>query len=342
MKKTSVPIQLIELIWRGKAGTRADIARALNLSRPTISVLVEKFIDNEILEEMGTGLSTGGKPPVILELKSETFYSIGIDVGFEDVVHGVLLDAKNNIVEQVSASGRNDFESIVETITALIKQLDNGKISGCGIGVSAIVIPDEERIVKSSNFDLTEKPLLPKLRQELAMPLYIDNRSRMSARSEQLAGAADDAENFALISLGKSIGSALYINGNLYTGSNGMAGEIRSLLVSSYDGKTFQTLENAISSSVQKRHGVTDNDLARRCAEGLKQMLAFYDVDTLILSGRFADFGKDFLDTLKHEITREFKCNVIPSCFGNYGPARGAAIAAVEKLIMNTTKKSLF
>ncbi len=339
MKTLSGSGALLEAIWNGEASSRAEAARLLKLSRPTVSSMAETLLLSGILRESGRGRSSGGKPPVMLEIRGEAFRSIGLDLGYEGAACGVLLDARKRIIRRAEVPGGKRFPEILESAERLIRMLDDGKTAGVGAALSAIVRPSDGRILESAHFDLADKPFREELEKKSGFPVVIDNRGRMSARSELLGGEASDGEGFVLLSLGRSIGAAVCLDGRrLYTGKNGMAGEIRNLKVGSFPpagGGVQMTLEEVMDRSFRRENRITEKQCALYCAEGLCRILDLLDLRRIILSGRFAEFGKTFHSLLKSEMKKRASCEVLLSRFGRFGAARGAAAAAVERFIFH-------
>ena len=328
----------LELIWSGSASSRAEAARLLDLSRPTVSGMAERLLHAGILRENGRGKSSGGKPPVLLEISGDAFSSIGLDLGYEGTACGVLLDARKRIVKHAEVPGGKGFREMLESAERLIRMLDDGKAAGVGAAVSAIVRPSDGRILESAHFDLADRPFREELEKRSRFPVVIDNRGRMSARSELLGGEASDGEGFVLLSLGRSIGAAVCLDGRrLYTGKNGMAGEIRNLKVGLFPsgGEALMSLEEVMDCSFRRKNRITEKQCALYCAEGLCRILDLLDLRRIILSGRFAEFGKTFHSLLKSEMQERASCKVLLSRFGRFGAARGAAAAAVERFVLH-------
>ena len=80
-------LSALHSVWLGEAQSRSDVARILDLSRPTASTVVRTLIDDGFLVETGCGRSSGGKPPIQLSVRPDAFSSIGIDIALEWIPH---------------------------------------------------------------------------------------------------------------------------------------------------------------------------------------------------------------------------------------------------------------
>ena len=106
--------KLLNLLLRHGSLSRADLAKAMHLSRPAVSGLVDGLIRQGVLRETGCGASNGGKPPIMLEPVAERFGTIGVDIGHETLLRGVLCDASGKQLAVMELPHGNTFESISE------------------------------------------------------------------------------------------------------------------------------------------------------------------------------------------------------------------------------------
>ena len=126
------------LIRRGIAGTRAELARELAVSRPTASTVVEKLLEQELVCERGKGKSTGGTTPILLTVNPKSAYYIGIDLGYTDRMSAVLIDHAGTIISDAETEfSRSDLRDLAEKASFLIKKVSGRKkISGVAVALS--------------------------------------------------------------------------------------------------------------------------------------------------------------------------------------------------------------
>ena len=314
------------LIRRGIARTRAELARRLEVSRPTASTAAEGLLSAGLIRECGKGKSTGGTTPILLSARKDVPGFLGIDLGYTDRMSAVLLDGAGGIVaEDERTFDPGDLESIAENSQKLLKSLCPAKkIPGAAVALSAIIDEKTGEITSSVNPVFRNGKIKGFLERELACPVFTANRSRAAAISEAFGGAADSEENFALISLGKSVGAAFWCAGKLFCGANSAAGEIRNLRLAS-----GERLEEALSP--EKTAGARREDILEICADALSQLIDIMDFRLLILSGRFADFGEDFSAALEERLAAKGRpARVRPARFGRFSAARGSAFRMGE------------
>lgn len=317
------------MIRRKLAVSRADVARCLGISRPTASLVCESLLAKNLIQECGKGKSTGGTTPTLLRAASSQFNIIGIDFGYSNKMTAVLLDGAGNITDEKEAIFLpDDIDSIYQCAQILVQQLaGNKKIDGIALALSAIIDERSREVLKSVNTLFCNKNFLPSLKKIFPYPLFISNRSRSAAISEAFGGAADKVNDFALISLGKSVGGAFWCNGGLFSGTTSSAGEIRNLRIS--DGTR---LEDLLSKENIER--ISRERFVNGCAEALNLITDIMDFKLLVLSGRFADFGVDFAPLLQAKLCNN-NVTVKQSRFGRFSAARGSAFQMAEFLIKN-------
>ena len=129
--------KLLLLLLRQGSCSRADLAKSMHLSRPAVSSLVDGLIRQGILRESGCGVSSGGKPPILLTLEPDRFASIGIDIGHESLLRGVLCNAAGTPVVTREITHDNRFETILEQAARLVGELkDAAAAPVCGVGAA--------------------------------------------------------------------------------------------------------------------------------------------------------------------------------------------------------------
>ena len=324
----------LKCVWQHEAHSRSDIARLLHLSRPTASLLVRSLISKKMITEDGSRRPSGGKPAIQLKIDPGCFHSIGIDIGYEDSVRALLLDAAGNILDRAEVPASSSYSDRVSAILKAVGKLRTPVTCGVGLAISGTVDPLSNRIIYSAHFELTGKPLAQEISGAAGLPVYIDNRARMAARAEMFAGAASGVSDFLLVSLGKGIGSALSLAGKLYCGVSGKAGEIRNITVPDYSGCGFTTFERALSGDILEQQDYPFRKMAEICASGFRQVLNIADIRVVILSGRFALFPETFREELQKFLPES---DLRLSQFGRDSGACGSAVAAAEYAVFSKT-----
>lgn len=158
--------------------------------------------------------------------------SIGIDIGGTKVAAGVV-DGVGQIHERLQVGTPSHSPAAVEnTIVELVQDLRaRHQVESVGIGAAGWVDTDQAIVRFSPHLAWREEPLRQKLQSRIALPLIVDNDANAAAWAEYRFGAGQGASVMVCITLGTGIGGALVLNGQLFRGSYGMAGEWGHMIV---------------------------------------------------------------------------------------------------------------
>ena len=224
---------------------RADIARHLQLSPPTITRIVASLIESGLVLEQEAGSSTGGRPPTLLEFNASAGSVVGVYIGRQ------MTGALANLGGQVLARRSKDSvpgEAGVRCLTALITDLieeaeaQGLRVRGVAVGAPSIVHFPEGVVIWSPTLGWQKLPLKDILEDELGVPVFIENEVNLIALGESWRGAGQGLDNLVCISLGEGIGAGLILNGRLYRGAGSAAGEIGYIIPSDrFLGQKYDT-----------------------------------------------------------------------------------------------------
>lgn len=206
--------------------SRAQLARDLGLSGPTLTQATKYLLDRGLITELEQSPSTGGRPATLLGLVANAGQLLGIKLA-EDHVVGVCVNLHSEILWKFEEPFKSRGEAAVKELTNLLrKQVKRvkGQLLGIGIGVPGVVSPLDSSTADSSMLGWTNLDVGKKLSQELNTPVLLENDVNTLSITESLYGHGRDVSNFITITLGRGIGMGLVINGELYSGSYG-AGE---------------------------------------------------------------------------------------------------------------------
>ena len=207
--------------------SRAQIARDLSLSGPTLTQATKYLIARGLVCELEQSPSTGGRPATLLGLVAGAGQVIGIKLA-EDHLVGVVVDLESNVqwnFEEVFNSRGSDAITLLSKILLKHSKKVKGQILGIGIGVPGVVSPGDSGTTDSAILGWSSVNVGQLLSEILKVPVLLENDVNTLSITESLYGRGRDVSNFLTITLGRGIGLGIVINGELYTGSHG-AGEI--------------------------------------------------------------------------------------------------------------------
>lgn len=156
---------------------------------------------------------------------------IGVDIGGTYSRFGIISeDGKLEQMTRVSSENANGL--IPEWISDVILRLrEEEKVSGVGVGIPGVVLPDGT-VTLTTNIDSLEGfPLREYLQNKLQLPVYVENDGNVAGLAEALLGAGRGHELVYYVTVSTGIGGAFIKNGEIYHGKSGFAGEIGNMIV---------------------------------------------------------------------------------------------------------------
>jgi glucokinase len=164
---------------------------------------------------------------------------VGVDLGGTNL-RLALADLSGTILTRWSSStvGQRGHEAIIQRIGSGVKcmleecSIPREALRSIAIGVPGVTDTESGIVVATSYLmGWRDVPLRLLMESELNIPIVVDNDVNMAAIGEQWVGSARDVKDFVFIALGTGIGAGIVLNGNLYRGSTGTAGEVGYMLL---------------------------------------------------------------------------------------------------------------
>lgn len=206
--------------------SRAQLARDLGLSGPTLTQATKYLFDRGLIIEVKQSPSTGGRPATLLGLVANAGQVLGLKLTENHAV-GVCVNLHSEIMWSFEEpfSSRGD-DAVKELIAILKKQSKKikGQLLGIGIGIPGVVSPIDSGTADSAMLGWNKVNVGKQISDALNTPVLLENDVNTLAVTESLYGHGRDVSNFLTITLGRGIGMGLVIHGELYSGSYG-AGE---------------------------------------------------------------------------------------------------------------------
>jgi len=221
---------ILSAIYAHAAISRVDVARVTGLSRPTVSELTQKLIDDGLVEEGGLQARrrTAGKRPTLLALKPEAYQLVVIDIGDSRIIGG-LADLRGRIQHRCTVSirqirGADLIPVILDLIGGLVRRAER-PLLGIGIGTPGVVDFVAGTVHEAYNLGWRDLPLKALLAEHFNLPIYLGNDCNFAALGELRFGS-QPSNDLVTIMLGVGIGSGLLVGGQVVAGSGFAAGEI--------------------------------------------------------------------------------------------------------------------
>jgi N-acetylglucosamine repressor len=226
---------VLKTIFEADTVSRAEIARITRLTRTTVSDVVGGLLTEGLVREVGIGESIGGKSPILLSLAKDSRYMISLNLA-HDQFCGAVVNLRGEIKDMESApvSGR-DGEQALELVYEILDRLVEKQWSpvvGIGVGTPGLVNTREGMVINAVNLDWQNLPLARLLQDRYHLPVHIMNDSQAAAIGEYVYGGGYKAdENLVVINIRQGIGAGILVNGRLFQGDGGAAGEIGHMVV---------------------------------------------------------------------------------------------------------------
>jgi predicted NBD/HSP70 family sugar kinase len=214
---------------------RAEIARQLNLSPATVTGVTRRLLEGGLIRVAERAPSSGGRPRLLLEIVGGAAHALGVKIA-ADHVTVVRVDLDAEVLERhdyvFDAEAPDAVERLGELLAPLVEEEPAESLLGVGLGVPGVVGPDGH--VESPMLGWQGIPAVEVLEQRLGVPVLADNDVNTLAVAERLYGRGRDATHFLTVTIGRGVGLGIVIDGNVYRGHGGGAGEFGH--VSAVDG----------------------------------------------------------------------------------------------------------
>lgn len=227
-------LAILEVIRKNGPISRTDISKITELNIVTVSNYVSHYIKTGLVIEGELDESTGGRKPVLVELNPKAGYIVGVGLNMFNMV-GVLVDLEINVITEIKRErAPENSETVVHQMVDLAAEMieksevDKTKIVGVGVGIPGI-IDERGRTIRWPQ-TLGEKDLSVCLsikdtfEKRLNVPTFVENDANAAVLGEKWLGLDRDVKH--LVYMFSGVGVGIIINGEIYRGATGAAGEL--------------------------------------------------------------------------------------------------------------------
>jgi predicted NBD/HSP70 family sugar kinase len=324
--------------------SRAGVAARTGLTRGTVSSLVEELITAGLVTELAAARGGPGRPASPLRLDPRGPAGLGLEVGV-DTVGACVVDLSGSMrVQRTVASDHRD--DVPDAGLARLAELAADVVADAGLPIAGatVALPG----VVGPDGVLERAPNLPRwvdvavgaaLSTRLGgLPVRAGNEADLAALAERWAGGPPDA---VVVSGGIGVGAGILLNGALFPGAGGRAGEIGHVVVEP-DGPVCHCGGRGCLETVAGLEAIAarpDAALAAGRALGIALAGAVHllDVPAVVLGGGYPRCGPPLLDAVRAELAaRVFSRAGVDVRFSSLGPdaaLRGAATAVVQDVL---------
>jgi glucokinase len=226
---------LLQLLRKYNPCSKADLVRLSGLSAPTVSSSVSHLESLGLVESLGDGESSGGRPPGMLRFNASHGYIAAADIGGTRLrmmladLNGTVISTWSTILLKHQKTPQAMCTLIHEGLKAMCRETrtSTSKVLHLTAGAPGITNVTEGIVISAPNLsDWVQVPLRNMLQSEIGVPVIVENDTNLAAIGEHWRGAAEAVDNFIFIALGTGVGAGIYLRGQLHHGAQWCAGEM--------------------------------------------------------------------------------------------------------------------
>ncbi|MFL6161356.1 MAG: ROK family protein [Jatrophihabitantaceae bacterium] len=361
--------------------SRRDAARLTGLSAASVTKLVKPMISHGYLVENVREAGVPGRPQIPLQVDPARHHAVGIKLMDGEIV-GVVADLHAEVqsahrMKYLDTSPHGVVDAIEEMTSILLERspVKQERLLGIGIGLGGHVNGSSGVVVESPFLNWQNVPLRQLVAERMSLPVVIENDVNTLAVAEQWFGAGSSFPSFALVTIGVGVGGALVLDGQLWRGISGAAGEFGHMVVDP-DGPLCHcgkrgcleavVGDNAIAAAMSAAAGrritkvsqvvsaahAGDPDARRvftqagvALGRAIAALLNLLNPPLVILSGEGITASDLFIDALRAELHRDAFSSTAADCTVLVRPlpdetwARGAAATMLRHGVLRSLSK---
>ena len=229
-KNYLLKVRLIKSLYQKGASTANEICGSMGISLPTVNALLTDLIRSGEVIKQGRAASQGGRKPDLYRLASDAFYVLAVDLS-KYAVSLALYNCQQEIAKEqlthkiVLNNEPETFEQLCQYIENYLQAsaIPSDKIIAIGISMPGLI--DSKAGINHTYLNFGKKSLQEHLESRFLQPIFLENDARAMTLAEYKFGAAHDAQHVLGIFVGWGIGLGIIVDGKIYQGTAGFAGE---------------------------------------------------------------------------------------------------------------------
>jgi predicted NBD/HSP70 family sugar kinase len=224
---------VLQAIDERGAISRAELSRVTGLSKPTVSLALARLHSTRLVREVGRTSGGRGATALLYDLDPRAALVLGLDVG-RRWVRAAIADVTGEVVVRRSQRSRiRSGQSLKEQVIALSRAvaedagLETTELARVVMGTPGVLEPGEHRLRLAPSLPGWQKPgVVDVISEALGVELTVENDVNLAAIAEHAHGEGRTEDSFVFLSVGTGVGLAIMIDGRVFRGSAGLAGEI--------------------------------------------------------------------------------------------------------------------
>lgn len=237
MRKNSIKIKTLELIKNSNGISRSELAKELDITPAGVGKVVNRFLENGIIEETSVGVSTGGRRPLILKINEKKIGAIlgvslaprFIQIVIGDISGKILKDKKYSLKKRLLEKEHNILELTEKLIEREIKK--NSDISIISVVMNGMVDSENGISIFSPHYNWKNINLKRRFEDRFRVKVFVENDVRAMALTEKIFGSCKENQNFVVMNIGDGVGGSIFLNDAPYHGYGSISGELGHMVV---------------------------------------------------------------------------------------------------------------
>ena len=230
VKTNSYKRKILRELYFNNILSCADLSLKTDKSIPLTTKILNELIEEGYVIETGFAQSTGGRRPLMFSLQQDVMYVVSVAMD-QFVTRIALLNMHNQNVKAVEKfelnlyQNKNALDILTENIKAFIRNIQIGKEKIAGVGIAMPGFVDVKKGINYSLLPNDNKSISEHISKKIEIPVFIDNDSSLIALAELRFGAIGNRKEAMVVNIGWGVGLGMIIDGKMFRGHNGFAGE---------------------------------------------------------------------------------------------------------------------
>ena len=229
-KKYLLAVKVLKFCYFNGSKSIADICKYLKVSSPNGISLLNDLMDKGLMEKKGFGASKGGRKPELYGIVNNVVYVLAIDMDIFQTRMTIFNSANENVVETKTYDIElNNEPHTLEVLINYIEEFITGsgidRFTILGIGLSVPGLVDSRKGVNYTYLYFGSKPVRDIIQERIKIPVFVENDAKAIALSVWRFGVARGRKDVLVLFLNWGIGLGMILDGKLYRGASGFAGE---------------------------------------------------------------------------------------------------------------------
>ncbi len=233
LKKTCHKKQIIRAIYFNGPLSNSELSKQIKLSTPKINSLLIELIDDELVQDLGRGDSSGGRRPNIYGLIKDGFYVVGVTININQTIISIFNSNNENVSgpHYFPIKMQSDIKIFEQVNEKLEEVVNESNISRDKILVAGIELPGliNQKLGINKTYFPKVKNLFEELKKIFGIPVYFAHDAKIRTFAEQHFGLAKNKKNVLMLQADWGLGLGIIIDKKLYIGKSGFSGEFGHL-----------------------------------------------------------------------------------------------------------------